>query len=424
MDILNTKVPERVPETGHSEKPQYKPEHVSTEFELEHTVAPAPESEHVPVEVEADNTKAPDHVPEVSQSEGPEHVPEHIPTESETPEQKPQHIPSIVSDFDHTDLPLQKPEQIPVDSGSDITLTPIHVQTEIGHDIVPTVKPIHGLVTSADHTVSSIEHGIIPGEGNYSAHETTKSPVTSVSDHKATNIFGASVTTENYPHESPGGFHFTTAQIIPSEKPTTGHHFSTEEPLGGGEGEANIPSSGGAYLPPSSGGSDYDEDDEQAAFGPGTCRYGGKVYVSAQQIPRDDPCDFCFCFRSDIICLQQSCPPPIKGCHEEPIQGFCCPRYECPVSMATSVNVTTTTTTTTTTLPPHFFSHAYKGVASRTGCQIQGQAYRVGEIVRSASGPCLTCRCGGDGQMKCDPKVCSPEPMLRKMIEAVSTRRR
>lgn len=72
---------------------------------------------------------------------------------------------------------------------------------------------------------------------------------------------------------------------------------------------------------------DYEEEHEDPTmFGPGTCRYGGKLYVSAQQIPRDDPCDFCFCFRSDIICLQQSCPPPINGCHEESIDGFCCPR--------------------------------------------------------------------------------------------------
>ncbi|XP_034840463.1 mucin-22 [Maniola hyperantus] len=168
---------------------------------------------------------------------------------------------------------------------------------------------------------------------------------------------------------------------------------------------------------------DYIEEDQ--AFGPGTCRYGGKVYVSAQQIPRDDPCDFCFCFRSDIICLQQSCPPPIHGCHEEPIQGFCCPRYECPVSMATTLNVTTTTTSTTTTLPPHFLPHAYKGAAQRRGCQIKGHTYKVGEVVRASSGPCLVCTCGGDGQMKCDPKACTPEPMLRQMIAAaVSAKRR
>ncbi|XP_068630120.1 fap1 adhesin [Battus philenor] len=168
---------------------------------------------------------------------------------------------------------------------------------------------------------------------------------------------------------------------------------------------------------------DYGEEDQ--AFGPGTCRYGGKVYVSAQQIPRDDPCDFCFCFRSDIICLQQSCPPPIHGCHEEPIQGFCCPRYECPVSMAVTLNITTTTTTTTTTLPPHFLTHAYKGAAQRKGCQIKGHTYKVGEVVRASSGPCLHCTCGGDGQMKCDPKACTPEPMLRQMIAAaVSAKRR
>ncbi|XP_059054456.1 mucin-2 [Achroia grisella] len=177
------------------------------------------------------------------------------------------------------------------------------------------------------------------------------------------------------------------------------------------------PSASGGY------GSDYADDDQP--FGPGTCRYGGKVYVSAQQIPRDDPCDFCFCFRSDIICLQQSCPPPIHGCHEEPIQGFCCPRYECPVSMATALNVTTTTTTTTTTLPPHFLPHAYKGAAYKRGCQIKGHTYKVGEVVRASSGPCLHCTCGGDGQMKCDPKACTPEPMLRQMIAAaVSAKRR
>ena len=186
-----------------------------------------------------------------------------------------------------------------------------------------------------------------------------------------------------------------------------------------GEENPHFPVQGGSYLNPDE---DYDEDEQ--VYGPGTCRYGGKVYVSAQQIPRDDPCDFCFCFRSDIICLQQSCPPPIPGCHEEPISGFCCPRYECPVSMAMSLNLTTTTTTTTTTLPPHFHAHAYKGAARRSGCQIRGQAYRVGEVIKQASGPCLHCTCGGDGNMKCEPRMCSPEPMLRQMIATATAKRR
>ena len=59
------------------------------------------------------------------------------------------------------------------------------------------------------------------------------------------------------------------------------------------------------------------------------CIYDKKVYQSAEQIPRPHPCDFCFCFRGDIICLQQTCPPPIARCFETQIEGFCCPRYEC-----------------------------------------------------------------------------------------------
>ncbi|XP_060841647.1 putative uncharacterized protein DDB_G0282133 isoform X2 [Rhopalosiphum padi] len=180
-----------------------------------------------------------------------------------------------------------------------------------------------------------------------------------------------------------------------------------------------------APLQPDQGFPDEYDDENEAVYGPGTCRYGGKVYVSAQQVPRDDPCDFCFCFRGDIICLQQSCPPPIFGCYQENIQGFCCPRYECPVAQATSVNVTTTTTSTTTMVPPHFFANAYRGAARRTGCLIHGHAYRVGEDVGIASGPCLECICGADGKMKCDPKPCSPEPLLRKMMaEAVEQKRR
>ncbi|XP_066972792.1 LOW QUALITY PROTEIN: serine-rich adhesin for platelets-like [Macrobrachium rosenbergii] len=143
-------------------------------------------------------------------------------------------------------------------------------------------------------------------------------------------------------------------------------------------------------------------------LGPGACLFDGKVYVSAQQIPRDDPCDFCFCFRGDIICLQQSCPPPIPGCYEEPIAGFCCPRYECPVTQAV-VNVTTTTT-------PIPFYPPVQRTQKVTMCEIGDRYYHPDEIVEEASGPCLECRCGHDGMMKCDPKDCGAQPMLQKIL--------
>ena len=119
-------------------------------------------------------------------------------------------------------------------------------------------------------------------------------------------------------------------------------------------------------------------------LGPGACMFDGKVYVSAQQIQRDDPCDFCFCFRGDIICLQQSCPPPVPGCFEEPIAGFCCPRYECPVTQAI-VNFTTTTTPIPTYPPVHRQEEIVM-------CEIGDRYYHTGEIVEEASGPCLECR--------------------------------
>ncbi|KAK7018114.1 hypothetical protein SK128_026314 [Halocaridina rubra] len=150
------------------------------------------------------------------------------------------------------------------------------------------------------------------------------------------------------------------------------------------------------------------ESPPEFALGPGACLFDGKVYVSAQQIPRDDPCDFCFCFRGDIICLQQSCPPPIPGCYEEPIVGFCCPRYECPVTQ-TVMNITTTTTP----IPTYpSIQHTQKVKM----CEIGERFYHTGEIVDEASGPCLECRCGHDGMMECDPKDCQAEPMLRKIL--------
>ena len=120
--------------------------------------------------------------------------------------------------------------------------------------------------------------------------------------------------------------------------------------------------------------------------------------MSAQQIPRDNPCDFCFCFRGDIICLQQSCPPPIPNCKEEVIDGFCCPRYECPVAQG-HLNITVPAPTTPQSLTDWLFGgsaepeqQAAEITQQISGCEVQGQFYEKGAIVESSSGPCLQCR--------------------------------
>ncbi|GFR00360.1 uncharacterized protein TNCT_389951 [Trichonephila clavata] len=143
----------------------------------------------------------------------------------------------------------------------------------------------------------------------------------------------------------------------------------------------------------------------------GYCLYENQVYNSAEQIPRKDPCEFCFCFRGDIICLQQSCPPPIRGCYATPIDGFCCPRFHCPVQEM-HFNLSTTTTTTADPrmgkyLPPS---------DQNTGCEIEGNVYRVHQVVRPSSGPCMLCRCELGGIMKCDPRDCQPQaPLLLRL---------
>lgn len=182
-----------------------------------------------------------------------------------------------------------------------------------------------------------------------------------------------------------------------------------------------------------------EEVDPDSLISPSACLFDGKVYVSAQQIPREDHCDFCFCFRGDIICLQQSCPPPIPGCIEEGISGFCCPRYECPVRPSTQ-NVTLKQAQ----LDPFFAgsvtgqklvaaanaasdddrSEGREGQIEIKGCDINNEFYATGTVVPAASGPCLECRCGSEGLMECDPRQCQPEPTLRKVMALVATRRR
>ncbi|XP_011058678.1 PREDICTED: titin [Acromyrmex echinatior] len=334
-----------------------------------------------------------------------EHVPEHVPITTKTEEHPEVEVPGTIATEGPIKISSVKPTEFPEETTtvgpevvSEVSESQIPIKGEGPHPEMPVEEPI-------------IKTQPIPTElptGEITEEIPEEEPIHPQEGEEQTHI-------DHFPEatvkpETDYGFH--------EQRPATTPHIPEYPDQSGISGEDNSHFPIPGYPNPDD---DYGEDDYG---GPGTCRYGGKVYVSAQQIPRDDPCDFCFCFRSDIICLQQSCPPPIPGCHEEPISGFCCPRYECPVSMATALNLTTTTTTTTTTLPPHFPAHAYKGAARRSGCQLSGHAYRVGEVIKSASNPCLRCICGNDGKMKCDPQVCSPEPMLRQMIAATTDAKR
>lgn len=217
------------------------------------------------------------------------------------------------------------------------------------------------------------------------------------------------------------------------------------------------------------------------------CEYEGKTYNSAQQIPRSNPCDFCFCFRGDIICLQQTCPPPVPHCFETIMDGFCCPRYECRKYFDSKINciiyisstllgraltknlfifiiviavhtVRSTSNSTSLSLTPydtHSRLHAHthdigrpqsnkgsnvRGKSHRLiyehdtiissfaskntnkkfpdliGCFVDNKLYGVGQVIESASSPCLECKCDKSGMMRCNPKECTPEDPLLQQI--------
>ncbi|KFM63388.1 hypothetical protein X975_13277, partial [Stegodyphus mimosarum] len=169
------------------------------------------------------------------------------------------------------------------------------------------------------------------------------------------------------------------------------------------------------------------EPDDDFLLDEGSCIFEGRIYESAEQIPRADPCEFCFCFRGDIICLQQSCPPPAPNCHRTMIAGYCCPRYDCPVYM-TSRNISSLSRrkgVQPIIIQRRIEKREIRPAMEVKGCQVNGTFYEVGSTVTSASGPCLHCMCQDGGIMRCDPQKCKPQaPLMLKMNNSFFRSRR
>ncbi|XP_074593008.1 uncharacterized protein LOC141848817 [Brevipalpus obovatus] len=209
---------------------------------------------------------------------------------------------------------------------------------------------------------------------------------------------------------------YTSPTAFRVEEASTTTSYSTEQPAS--PSPSSVISFSSTYQPASSSTSSStplplnttieettkDQDDGGDEIEESSCFHNGKVYQSAEQVPRPNPCDFCFCFRGDIICLQQTCPPPVAGCLQTPIDGFCCPRYECPVKII-SLNLSTTT--------PLPFLRTTRRVK---GCNVNGEFYYVGQSIKQPNGQCMDCKCEVDGIMKCNPQNCPPQgPLLLRM---------
>lgn len=139
------------------------------------------------------------------------------------------------------------------------------------------------------------------------------------------------------------------------------------------------------------------------------CIHNNRMFQSAEQIPRSDPCEFCFCFRGDILCLHQTCPPPVPDCYKADIYGYCCPRYDCPVPVG-SKNFTASPVVS------ERWKRNVRSTVEIKGCMYRNMFYKTGQIIKQASGPCMDCKCQEPGRIVCQPKDCKTEaPLLLKM---------
>lgn len=276
-----------------------------------------------------------------------------------TPQDQPTTQPPVLQDQSTPTSSQTIPPQIRLEE-NDITLNGTDF---ILKDIIPSPPPTESSATFVPPSESPSTEG--PEKRSEESNPTT-TPI-------STTIFHLSTIISRWFNESS-----TT-----TPEPTTPPSISTVS-------SAALTTTTTTTLPPSTESEQFDEEEHED----GSCIFEGKAFQSAEQIPRPHPCDFCFCFRGDIICLQQTCPPPIPRCYETPIQGFCCPRYECPVSSSNS----------NTTTP--------RSVGEPKGCNVGGSFYRVGETIQPASGPCLECKCDHSGLVQCNPQNCSPQPPL------------
>lgn len=153
--------------------------------------------------------------------------------------------------------------------------------------------------------------------------------------------------------------------------------------------------------------------------------------------------------------MQQTCPPPVANCFETMLEGFCCPRYECPVhtvrmgtnssnlsitpyektpsqsvagSRQASAHSQSTQSDQRGSVKGKFkstrtFIYEYSWLESNKlnlypllGCFVDNKLYGIGDRILGASGPCMDCICDLSGMMKCSPKECAPEDPLLQQI--------
>ncbi|XP_023727393.1 kielin/chordin-like protein [Cryptotermes secundus] len=154
---------------------------------------------------------------------------------------------------------------------------------------------------------------------------------------------------------------------------------------------------------------------------PDPCSVAGTTYSHGQQVPREDPCEFCLCLDGELFCWWQDCPP-CRGS----LSSTACVNHssthdattttpEVTATSAGSSSVTSpltassdqlTEVTQLATLPGTATTPALHPSAPTT-CYVMGTEYKVGEVLPRDTGTCLECVCDNEARVTCSPKDCA-----------------
>ncbi|XP_045136409.1 LOW QUALITY PROTEIN: uncharacterized protein LOC123519304 [Portunus trituberculatus] len=208
---------------------------------------------------------------------------------------------------------------------------------------------------------------------------------------------------------------------------------------------------------------------------PGSCEVDELHYPSETAIPRDHPCHYCICYRSQITCYWKHCAAPPRNCAVMLFENVCNPSlYMCKIPetarpqpirrfgdrifslrrrrrLRRSPSSSSTSSSALVPLPPFnepfpvtlddaFLTRVYRdapltewaGEEGHRGrreignphyhkapnhipldksCTILGVKYNLGEVIGVASDMCMECRCAA-GRMFCSPRCCFlPSPL-------------
>ncbi|XP_067124701.1 kielin/chordin-like protein [Centruroides vittatus] len=134
-----------------------------------------------------------------------------------------------------------------------------------------------------------------------------------------------------------------------------------------------------------------------------SCALEDRIYRHGESVKTQSPCDNCFCFKSSIICWSTDCPthPDKIQCRPVYLKGVCCPIYECPISSIGKNSSSEGKPATSDQIRDSTDTPSY--------CLVDGTVYKKGQVISSATGPCILCRCGSNGQISCQSRPCPSE---------------